>query len=488
MESCVGDWMGRLYDAGGGRWDHGLFLDHDGRYERTACRQPDFERTDAGRWSLREEGRVIRLEPDAPQFGARPAGSWWVLSVRTCEDSHVLLVLREMIFAGRNLPILFYRVRVRGRANGPDGRGRAEPGAAAGPAARKRPRPPAGPAGRTARVPPFPRRLPTVTLDAPPAVARKECAADSGPASTCAPAPPARTRLVPMTTTTLTPPPIPAPATVTPDPKRKSQAGRIAKKVAKRVIPFGLAAYFIPIPLAVYVGFGLVDFARNSRRTLANLDRYFAGNGVFTWLLSPFNLLMDAVSLPYWNRGIYRLDQLPAGHRAEINTLIEACHARDLVGLLEAKMGEKKRGMFFFQWYGKLLPGSVDVPEFRQRYKYIRTIGVSIFNKKQSTGLHFGPLRVTLRVLYNINTIDNPDVYVQVGDHKHVWRDGKLFIFDDTLQHLSRNESDAVRYCLFVDILRPSPVPWLLSGILTAIRLGMAPFRAVFYKHWTFLK
>ena len=69
-------------------------------------------------------------------------------------------------------------------------------------------------------------------------------------------------------------------------------------------------------------------------------------------------------------------------------------------------------------------------------------IGVSIFNKKASTGLHFGPLRLTLRVLYNINTIDDPNVYVTVGDVTHRWRDGKLFIFDDTLQHQSVNESD----------------------------------------------
>ena len=63
-----------------------------------------------------------------------------------------------------------------------------------------------------------------------------------------------------------------------------------------------------------------------------------------------------------------------------------------------------------------------------------------------------------------------------------------MFIFDDTLQHQSVNESDGVRYCLFVDMLRPTPWPWLLSGVLTVIRWGMAPVRAVFYKHWTFIK
>ena len=269
---------------------------------------------------------------------------------------------------------------------------------------------------------------------------------------------------------------------------RSINVGRLVKKTLKRVVPLTLALVFIPWGLAVYVALGLLDFSRNSRRTLTTLDRYFAGNGVFTWLLSPFNLLMDLLALPYWNRGVYQLADLPAGHQAEIQTLIGAAHKRDIIGLLESKMGEKKRGMIFFKWYGKNLPTTVDVPEFHAKYQYVRTVGVSIFNKKASTGLHFGPLRVTLRVLYNVNTIDNPDVYVTVGDVTHRWRDGKLFIFDDTLQHQSVNESDGMRYCLFVDILRPSLVPWLFSGILTAIRLAIAPLRAIFYKHWSFIK
>jgi beta-hydroxylase len=253
-------------------------------------------------------------------------------------------------------------------------------------------------------------------------------------------------------------------------------------------VPLSLAAYFLPWMLLAYLACGLVDVMRNSRRTLATINRYFSGNGVFTWFLSPFNLLIDVISLRYWNKGIYKLADLPPRYQAEIQTLIDAVHKRDLVGALAAKLGEKKRGMIFFQWYGKVLPTSLDIPEFRQRYRYIRTIGVSIFNKKQSTGKHFGPLRVTLRVLYNINDINDANVYIQVGNHTHRWRDGKLFIFDDTLQHQSCNESEAVRYCLFVDILRPSPVPQVLSAILTGIRLAIVPFRALFYQHWTFIK
>jgi aspartyl/asparaginyl beta-hydroxylase (cupin superfamily) len=271
-------------------------------------------------------------------------------------------------------------------------------------------------------------------------------------------------------------------------PPRRIRPLRLFIKIVKRVVPTVLALYFIPITFAIYLCFGLLDVLRNTKRTLSTLDRYFAGNGVFTWLLSPFNLVMDLLCLPYWNKGIYKLEQLLPEQQAEIQTLIKAAHDRDLIGMLAEKMGEKKRGMIFFKWYGQNLETTVDMPEYHQKFKYIRTIGVSIFNKKQSTGLHYGPLRVTLRVLYNINKLTDPNVYITVGSHTHRWCEEQLFIFDDTLQHQSVNESDGLRYCLFVDMIRPSLMPWLLSGILTGIRLLLAPVRMIFYKHWSVIK
>jgi hypothetical protein len=263
---------------------------------------------------------------------------------------------------------------------------------------------------------------------------------------------------------------------------------RGAVKAIRKLALLALAVFFIPEIFAFYLACGLLDVLRNQGRTYATLDRYFTGNGLLTWLLAPFNLFMDLVCLPHWNRGIYRIADLPKTHQDEINALIEAAHQSDVVGKLEAKMEGQKRGMIFFKWYGKNLQTSLDIPAFHQKFKYIRTIGVSVFNKKQSTGKHFGPLRITLRVLYNINAIDNKNVYIKVGNKTNYWQDNKLFIFDDTLQHQSCNESEGVRYCMFVDILRPTLVPWLTSAILTGVRLIMAQFNYLFYKHWTFIK
>lgn len=116
VTTVIGDWMGSQYDAGGRRIDYRLFLDHDGRYERMVRREPDYERRDAGHWFYDEAEGVLRLESDTPDD--TDESSWWVLSVRTCEDSNCILVLRWVALASRNLPVLLYRVHCDGRGYG----------------------------------------------------------------------------------------------------------------------------------------------------------------------------------------------------------------------------------------------------------------------------------------------------------------------------------------------------------------------------------
>ena len=44
----IGDWMGSQYTSTGRRWDLYLFLDHNGKYERTIRVEPNYERQDVG--------------------------------------------------------------------------------------------------------------------------------------------------------------------------------------------------------------------------------------------------------------------------------------------------------------------------------------------------------------------------------------------------------------------------------------------------------
>ena len=255
-------------------------------------------------------------------------------------------------------------------------------------------------------------------------------------------------------------------------------------RLAQVVLILAPLSYFFPKLMLFYFACGLYDVSRNSKWDLALFDRYFFGNGVTTWVLSPFNVLMDLLALPYINKGVYKLEDLPPAYRDEITSIIDAVHKQDLVGQLQRTAEAHARSMFFFKWYNANVNTVIDVPAFHRDYKYIKTIGVSVFSKKESTSKHFGPLRATFRVLYNVNTMDDKSAYIVVGDTTNYWKDDKLFIFDDTLLHQSFNESEKSRYCMFIDIARPSLVPALLAGVVTLNRFLFRGLNSIFYKKW----
>ena len=92
---------------------------------------------------------------------------------------------------------------------------------------------------------------------------------------------------------------------------------KFARQAGKIVLIFMLA-YLFPKIVLFYLACGVYDVSRNSARTPELIEKYFLGNGLLTWLLSPVNTLLDLISLPYVNKGVYKLEDLPPGHRAEI--------------------------------------------------------------------------------------------------------------------------------------------------------------------------
>lgn len=258
------------------------------------------------------------------------------------------------------------------------------------------------------------------------------------------------------------------------------------KRFFKIVIPLALLLYFIPVLTIIFIAFGLVDLARHKKISVDLARKYFAGNGLLTWLLSPLNLFFDLIAPG--NRLIYRLDDFPETHRAEIDSMLSTFNEKkdSIIADIHKKMEGKARGMLFYKWYGKNIDTSVQ--EFNKDFKYIKTIGVSVFNKRQSTSLHFGPLRLTLRILYNLTPLKSDKIFIEVDGVKHYWHDDPLFIFDDTIQHRSINEEDWERYCVFADILRPSPLYSLENAFMGAMQFILQKFNGVFYRNWTFLK
>jgi hypothetical protein len=112
----VGDWAASTYDSRGRRSDVRLFLSPDGTYQQTTRREGGDVREDHGRWHHKDGGSTLRLEPATIRPDDRVgATNWEVLSVTTCEDSNCLMVLRWIALAGRNLPVLYYRIHLPGR-------------------------------------------------------------------------------------------------------------------------------------------------------------------------------------------------------------------------------------------------------------------------------------------------------------------------------------------------------------------------------------
>jgi hypothetical protein len=270
-------------------------------------------------------------------------------------------------------------------------------------------------------------------------------------------------------------------------PRANSKDAGLNKNLKYLALALGVGGplgYLFPKLTIFYVLCGIYDVARNRPLTWAVAKRYFFGNGVPTWLLSPVNILMDLLTLPYGNKGVYRLEDFPPEYQEEIRRLIRVSQQANLVGQLEQRSGEFPRTMFFFKWYGVNVNTILDVPAFHQPWNYIQTIGVSVFNKRVSTSKHFGPMRATLRVLYNLNDITDDSAYIVVGGKTNYWRDNKLFIFDDTLMHQSFNETDQLRYCLFVDIVRPSFLRTVLVSAVGVTSLFARSVNYVFYKQW----
>ena len=276
--------------------------------------------------------------------------------------------------------------------------------------------------------------------------------------------------------------------TVTEVPKSRELGTKIRKYFVRRVLfPLGVLApfaYFFPKIALFYAICGAYDVGRNQGLNFSTLRRYFIGNGFLTWVLSPFNTLLDLLSLPYINKGVYRMEDLPPAYQDEVKRLMQIAKEEDLVARLEERAKEFPRTMIFFRWYGVNIQTFLDVPALHQPWKYIQTIGVSVFNKKVSTSKHFGYMRASLRILYNLNEMNDHSAYIAVGDKISYWRDNKLFIFDDTLLHSSVNETNQARYCLFVDMVRPTPFPGVMRAVMSGIRLLTQSFKFVYYQNW----
>lgn len=72
-------------------------------------------------------------------------------------------------------------------------------------------------------------------------------------------------------------------------------------------------------------------------------------------------------------------------------------------------------------------------------------------------GAHIPPHNgmVNTRLICHLPLIVPGPAWLRVGSETHHWQEGKLVIFDDTIEHEAKNEADQTRIVLLFDIWRP---------------------------------
>lgn len=253
-----------------------------------------------------------------------------------------------------------------------------------------------------------------------------------------------------------------------------------------RLFFIGTALVFFPKTMLCLLLCGIIDVSVSRPLNRDLIQQYFLTYTI-TWLLSPINLLADLLT---WSRKpVYAWNDLPKACQNEIQYVLENLDTQFLIEHLEKKIDG--RNMILFKWYGKNIETPLPIDAFKKEFKYVKTIGISVFNKQTSVCRHFGPLRLMLRVLYNMNPVQNDAIYIEVNNKKYVWAENPLLIFDDTYIHQSFNQSPHIRYNLYLDILRDSSYfHRILNSLVHFIQLVVNKTNQlnVAYGLWKFIK
>jgi hypothetical protein len=103
----TGHWAASSYNVKGERTDHQLFLSTEGLFEWNMRKADGTEQHSSGSWNHDANQDVLTFRHSGDES---KVVSWAINYVSGCEASNLILVLRWLALAGRNLPILFTRI------------------------------------------------------------------------------------------------------------------------------------------------------------------------------------------------------------------------------------------------------------------------------------------------------------------------------------------------------------------------------------------
>ena len=135
---------------------------------------------------------------------------------------------------------------------------------------------------------------------------------------------------------------------------------------------------------------------------------------------------------------------------------------------------DRKWEKIYLKWYTRspayayrLFPVTMAIID---RHADVRLAMVSVLRPGARVHPHCGPYRGSIRVHVSVQTPNSPRCYIDIGGHRHVYRDDNIVAFDDTYEHSVTNDTDQSRVVLFLDIDRRMTYKWAQS-ILNCVSL-----------------
>jgi beta-hydroxylase len=114
---------------------------------------------------------------------------------------------------------------------------------------------------------------------------------------------------------------------------------------------------------------------------------------------------------------------------------------------------------FYIKWYGPPDPLAEKIcPKTCALLQTMPEVHLGMFSilmPGSKIPPHFGPARMCLRYHLGIQTPNDANCNIRVGNDTYFWKDGEDVIFDDTVTHQVQNNTDKPRIILFLDIERP---------------------------------
>ncbi|WP_260925539.1 aspartyl/asparaginyl beta-hydroxylase domain-containing protein [Novosphingobium sp. 9] len=126
---------------------------------------------------------------------------------------------------------------------------------------------------------------------------------------------------------------------------------------------------------------------------------------------------------------------------------------------------------FFFKGYGYDSPmNRAKCPQTAALVDRIPNVVVafySVFEPGTDVPSHHGVTKAMLNVHLGLSVPGGSEVCgIKVDGEDHGWREGELFVFDETYEHEAWNHTDRARVILFLQVMRPMRWPGRLLGKL----------------------